>query len=100
VPLPGGEWLPRKRSVGRLRKRRGNWDTNVSAFQPAAYPDYTILRVLELGDDQAIAWLRETFNDTEIRRVIRTERRLSPKSATFWALVYGITGAEVAALLQ
>jgi hypothetical protein len=76
------------------------WDTNLSTFQPAAYPDYTIFRVLEYGDDRAIAWLRETFSSFEIRRVIRTERRLSPKSATFWALVYGIPEAEVAALAQ
>ena len=76
------------------------WDMDLSTFQPSAYPDYTILRVLELGDDQAIAWLREIFSTTEIRRVIQTERRLSPKSATFWALVYGIPEAEVAALVQ
>ena len=76
------------------------WDTNVSTFQPSNYPDYTILRVLEYGDDEAIAWLRETFSATEIRRVIRTERRLSPKSATFWALVYDIPVPEVAALAQ
>ena len=76
------------------------WDTNLATFQPLAYPDYTIFRVLEYGDDEAIAWLRETFNSTEIRRVIRAERRLSPKSATFWALIYGIREAEVAALIQ
>ena len=76
------------------------WDTNVSTFQPVAYPDYTILRVLEYGDDEAIAWLREAFSATEIGRITRTERRLSPKSATFWALVYGVPEAEVAALVQ
>ncbi len=76
------------------------WDTDVSTFQRVAYPDYTILRVLELGDDRAITWLRETFSAAEIRRVIQTERRLSPKSATFWALVYRIPEAEVAALVQ
>ena len=74
------------------------WDTNLALFEPAAYPDYTIFRVLEYGDPQAIAWLRENFGASEIRRVICAERRLSPKSATFWALVYGIPEAEVAAL--
>jgi hypothetical protein len=74
------------------------WDTNLAVFEPSAYPDYTIFRVLEYGDDQAVAWLRENFGAAEIHRVIRTERRLSPKSATFWALVYGIPEAEVAAL--
>jgi hypothetical protein len=76
------------------------WDTDLSTFQPAAHPDYTILRVLELGDDQAITWLRETFSANEIRRVIQTEHHLSPKSATFWALIYGIPDAQVAALVQ
>jgi len=75
------------------------WDTDVAAFNPSQYPDYTILRVLDLGDDRAVAWLRATFAEEEIRRVIRTERRLSPKSATFWALVYRIPAEEVAALM-
>jgi len=74
------------------------WDTNLDTFTPKAYPDYTIFRVLEYGDDAAIAWLRETFSETEIRRVLRSEHRLSQKSATFWALVYGVPSREVAAL--
>jgi len=74
------------------------WDTNLDAFTPEAHPDYTILRVLELGDDAAVAWLRETFPESEIRRVLQTERRLSEKSANFWALVYEIPSHEVAAL--
>ena len=74
------------------------WDIDLAGFDPAAYPDYTILRVLEYGDVAAFEWLRTLFAEAEIRRVLQTERRLSPKSATFWALVYGIPAAEVAAL--
>ena len=74
------------------------WDIDLSTFQPSAHPDYTIFRVLEYGDDEAITWLRENFGSPEIRRVICAERRLSARSATFWALVYGIPAAEVAAL--
>jgi hypothetical protein len=74
------------------------WDTNLDTFTPEAHPDYTILRVLELGDDAAVDWLRDTFPESEIRRVLQTERRLSEKSANFWALVYGIPSREVAAL--
>jgi len=76
------------------------WDTNVATFNPSAYPDYTIFRVLEFGDDEAIAWLRELFPEEEIRRVLRTERRLSRKSANFWALLYQIPADQVAALAQ
>jgi hypothetical protein len=74
------------------------WDTNLDTFTPEAYPDYTILRVLEVGDEAAVLWLRQTFAESEIRRVLMTERRLSPKSACFWALVYGVPSREVAAL--
>ena len=74
------------------------WDTDLDTFEPEAHPDYTILRVLELGDEAAVTWLRRTFSDGEIRRVLSTERRLSSKSATFWALVYGIPSREIAAL--
>ncbi|MGB6687525.1 MAG: hypothetical protein WBE76_06760 [Terracidiphilus sp.] len=74
------------------------WDTNLETFAPEDYPDYTIFRVLEFGDESAVKWLRQTFSETEIRRVLATERRLSAKSATFWALVYELPAGEVAAL--
>lgn len=74
------------------------WDTNLDNFNPAAYPVYTIARILEFGDQMAIAWLRETFSEPQVVKVLRTERRLSRKSANFWALIYHIPPEEVAAL--
>jgi len=74
------------------------WDLNIDNFNPTAYPEYAIARVLELGDENAVKWMKETFSEADIRRVIVTERRLSRKSANFWALVYGIAPNDVAAL--
>ncbi len=74
------------------------WDTNLDQFDPVSYPAYTIARVLEYGDEKAIAWLRDTFPETQIVEVLRTERRLSRKSANFWALVYHVPAEEIAAL--
>jgi len=74
------------------------WDVNLDNFDPKAYPEYAIGRVLELGDESAVKWLKETFSEADIKRVIATERRLSRKSANFWALVYGIAPNDVAAL--
>jgi hypothetical protein len=74
------------------------WDTDTKTFDPISYPDYTIFRVLEYGDERALAWLRKNFGAVEIRRVINSERRLSAKSATFWALVYRVPSRNVAAL--
>ncbi len=74
------------------------WDTNLENFDPFAFPTYTIGRILEYGNQDAIAWLKDTFSDTQIMDVVRTERRLSRRSANFWALVYGLSPDQVAAL--
>ena len=74
------------------------WDVDVESFDPRAYPEYTIERILELGTREAIAWLEEQFSEQQIKAVIQSDKRLSPKSATFWALVYRIPPQEVAAL--
>lgn len=74
------------------------WDVNLENFNPEDYPRYTILRILELGDMDAVKWMKETFSEADIKQVIATERRLSRKSANFWALVYGIAPNDVAAL--
>lgn len=73
------------------------WDIDTNTFKPTDYPDYTIFRILELGDENAIRWLREIFSSDEIKRIIRTQKRLSRKSANYWALVYNIPREEVAA---
>ncbi len=76
------------------------WDVNQESFDPHAYPEYTIFRLLEFGDEEAIAWLRAEFSHRQIEEVVRTERRLSARSANFWALVYRVPPEEVAALAQ
>jgi hypothetical protein len=74
------------------------WDVDVATFEPSEYPRYTIARVLEFGDRPAVAWMRNLFSEPEIREVLCTERRLSRKSAGFWALVYNVPEEKVAAL--
>jgi Family of unknown function (DUF6922) len=74
------------------------WEVNAESFDPLAFPHYTIWRILELGTDTAVAWMKQAFNEQEIKQVIRKERRLSPRSANYWALIYSIPREEVAAL--
>ena len=76
------------------------WDIDHTDFNPVAFPDYTIFRILEYGNDDAVAWMRATFPEGEVRRVLRAERRLSRKSANFWALIYGMPRREVAAFAE
>jgi hypothetical protein len=74
------------------------WDTNVERFDPGAYPCYAIERVLEYGDEEAIAWMRRTFTGEQILSVLRTDRNLTPLSANFWAFVFHVDPQDVAAL--
>ncbi len=74
------------------------WEINPDTFHPKSYTRYTIARILEWGDEQAFAWLKGVFSESEIRSVILSERRLSRRSANFWALVYGLHREDVAAL--
>jgi hypothetical protein len=74
------------------------WDVDGDKFDPASYPQYTMARVLEFGDQEAVAWLRRAFSAQEIKEVVCKERRLTRRSATFWALVYAIPHDQVAAL--
>jgi len=74
------------------------WDVHVDRFDPTAHPRYTIERVLEHGEEEDVAWLTRVFTTEQIRDVLRTDRRLSPRSATFWALVFHLPSGEVAAL--
>ncbi len=76
------------------------WDINLENFDPASYPEYTIYRLLEDGDPEAIDWLQETFSEEQIKKVICTEKRLSRRSANFWVLVYQMAPERVAALYQ
>ena len=74
------------------------WDVDVQTFDPQSYPEYTIGRILEYGDSAAVSWMRHNFPEDKIVAVIRNSRRLSRKSAWFWALVYSVPLVETAAV--
>lgn len=74
------------------------WDTNLDTFDPTAYPVYAISRVLEYGDEDAVAWMRSTFTDEQILDVLRTDCNLTALSANFWAVFFNVPAREIAAL--
>jgi hypothetical protein len=74
------------------------WDVKIETFDPLEYSHYTISRVLEFGDEEAATWIKGIFSESEIKSVIKSDQRLSPKSANFWAIMFGIPLSQVAAL--
>ena len=78
--------------------KRYFWDIDADHFDPRDYPSYTIARLLEYGNLEAVSWLRNNFEEETIKDVVRTSRELSPKTATFRALVYDLPSEEITAL--
>jgi len=74
------------------------WEIDTDSLDLQKYLDYVIGRILEVGTDEAVSWMKATFQDDEIKKVVREDHRLSPKSATYWALLYEIPTAQVIAL--
>jgi hypothetical protein len=74
------------------------WDVDLQIFEPQSYPEYTIGRILEYGDEAAVSWLKQNFTQDQIVAVIRNDRKLSRRSAGFWALVYAVPPGETTAL--
>ncbi len=74
------------------------WDVDVKKFYPAKFPEYTVSRILEFGDERAVSWMKEFYSFDQIVDVIKSDHRLTSKSANFWALIYNISKREVATL--
>ncbi len=63
------------------------WDTDATALDISIHKRYIIERILDMGDEQAVSWLRQTFSKYDILDVLNKSKRLSEKSRNFWKLV-------------
>ena len=66
------------------------WDIDPVSLDVSEYPYYVIERLLEYGDLPAVRWMEHRFSREEIVGVLKTSRRLSVRSANFWALYFGL----------
>ncbi len=65
------------------------WDIDPNTLDFKRHKRYIIERILEMGDETAVRWLRSTFSDEDIRDVVKRTRGLSKKSLRFWQAVIG-----------
>jgi hypothetical protein len=66
------------------------WDINTDELDVEKYPKFVIERLLEHGDFDAIDWLKQNYQESKIQEVVRTSRRISPKTGNFFALYYNL----------
>lgn len=74
------------------------WDVEFHDIRLPERKTYVLERLLELGDDQAIRWVKASFVSQDIADVVRRSRRISPKTARFWSLVLDIPEEEIRCL--
>ncbi|MGB9720039.1 MAG: DUF6922 domain-containing protein [bacterium] len=74
------------------------WDTNLEDLDFKKYRIYILKRILEYGDEKAVAWLWKNFKKSEVRKVLINSRGFSLKSANYWAIILGLPRNKVQCL--
>ena len=74
------------------------WDVNPSQIDTEKNADYVIERLLEMGDESSFKYLKETYGLPQMGEVLTRSRKLSPRSANFWAIILRVDPKEVRCL--
>ncbi|MCK4784158.1 MAG: hypothetical protein KAV87_10435 [Desulfobacteraceae bacterium] len=74
------------------------WDIDFDKFDYRNYPTFAIERILEYGNERAIAWMMGNFSQTQIINTLQKSRQLTQKSANFWAFMLGLKKEKVKCL--
>lgn len=74
------------------------WDVDFETINLQKESYFIIERILEEGDKKAIKWMLQTFSKDLIQAVLQKSRRLSKKSANFWAVIFNIPKNKILCL--
>lgn len=66
------------------------WDVDPQAVDAERNATFIIERILEYGNTDAIRWLARAFSQKDIINTMTASRRLSPRSANLWAILYNV----------
>lgn len=66
------------------------WDVKRECVDIEKHPFFIIRRVLDYGDVKAITWLRKTYPDELIKKVVYNKRGLEHKTREFWNRYYNL----------
>ena len=74
------------------------WDVKFGELDLEKWRVFILKRILEYGNDRAVAWMIKNFEKAEIKDALCNYRGYSKKSANFWALILDIPKQEVLCL--
>jgi len=70
------------------------WDTDFSKLDNEKYWFYIIERAFQLGRPEQIRWIELTYNEEQIKEVVKKSKILDRKTVNFWCLIYSIKREE------
>lgn len=62
------------------------WDIDMDSLDTERHKKYILERLLEMGDEQAVKWMKEVYPNADILKVLKQSRNISKKSLNFWNL--------------
>lgn len=74
------------------------WDSDLKKIDAEKNATVIIERVLELGNPEQIKYLFKNYEPLRIQKVLKESRRLSLKSANFWADYFSLSKKDVLCL--
>ena len=63
------------------------WDTDPDKMDTKKNAEYIIERILDLGNDEEVAWVRRFYDTALIKKVVENPRRLRPRTKNLWRLL-------------
>ena len=60
------------------------WDTNIENIDLKKNAQYIIERVLDLGHDDEVRWIWQTYSKELLKKVVDGSRSLRPETKNLW----------------
>ncbi len=74
------------------------WEIDYKNLDFKKHRVYVLKRIMEYGDEKAVAWLWRNFKKSEIKKVLIKSRGLSQKSANYWTIILDLPRERVQCL--
>lgn len=74
------------------------WDVDFKNYNLEEYKGEVIFRILEMGDERAITWLKRNFPKEQIVETLSRRRGFSKKSVVFWSEIFKVPQQEILCL--
>lgn len=74
------------------------WDVDIAALDAEKHKRFIIERILKYGTSKEVKWLLSKYTDEDIIETVKKSKNIDRKTASYWAVHYGINREDIACL--